>query len=101
MKALYDGSHFWGSGETIGVYYFKVGFKNDGTVTAVRLDSVLCQSDIGKLHEGTKIPNMALYRMLPIVSRGPRKCYKHGGPAASIVTMVFDHVAGELGMDPT
>jgi len=78
-----------------------VGFKDDGTVTAVRVDSSFCNATFEKLWPSTKIPNQYLHKTDPYLSRPPTFCYKHGGCACHISTAIFDHVAGELKMDPT
>lgn len=101
VKMLFDQSHFHGTGQVPGRYNFKVGFKDDGTVTAVEIHSVYCESSLSKLWAATRIPNLYLVKTKPYVNRAPQVCYRHGGVASAIMTMVFDHVAGELGMDPT
>jgi CO/xanthine dehydrogenase Mo-binding subunit len=40
VKVLDDGSCFHGCGEKIGTHYYKVGFKMDGTVTALQIKAV-------------------------------------------------------------
>ncbi len=101
VKVLYDGSHFHGSGEKGGVYNFKVGFKDDGTITAVKMDSFWCRTTFGKIHYATKIPNLYRHELRPHLSKGPVICFKHGAPDTAPITMVIYHVAAELGMDPT
>ncbi|MCK5641079.1 MAG: molybdopterin-dependent oxidoreductase, partial [Gammaproteobacteria bacterium] len=101
VKMLYDGSHFHGQEECGGTYYFRIGFKNDGTITAVDVTSVQAGASLGKLHGGTKIPHQHLQKLDQCYNRPPCVCYKHGAPSTMIVTAVFEHVAGALGMDPT
>jgi xanthine dehydrogenase molybdenum-binding subunit len=105
VKVFLDNSHFHVSGEHGGTYKFKVGFKKDGTITAVKLETIWCAwtgvDQITKLHEGTKIPNLYALKRYPYLNRGQPTCYRHGAPAASVITMIYEHVAGELKMDPT
>jgi CO/xanthine dehydrogenase Mo-binding subunit len=101
VKMLHDGSHFHGAGWEVGTYKFKVGFKNDGTVTAVKIESSYCNATLEKLWPTTKIVNQYLHKMDPYLNRAPTECYKHGGCACHVSTAIFDHVAGELKMDPT
>ncbi|MEM1539423.1 MAG: xanthine dehydrogenase family protein molybdopterin-binding subunit [Candidatus Bathyarchaeia archaeon] len=109
VKYLDDYSNFRGAEHHLGTYKFKVGFKNDGTITAVKVDTIYACRGFGrfmldpvsKLLESTKIPNISLRSIYPLVNRNPTICYKHGAPACTVVTMVINRVAAELGMDPT
>ena len=105
VKLLYDTSHFHGSGETVGTYKFKVGIKNNGEITALQVDSVwngqTLHDQISKFREGTKVENIVYNDTWPHLSRRGNICYKHGGPACSILTQTWLHVGGELDMDPT
>ena len=101
VKVLYDGSHFHGAEEQAGVYKYKVGFKNDGRITAVKMDSVWCRTTFAKISGATGIPNLYRHEVRPFLSKGPIICFKDGAPECMTVTHVIDHVAGELKMDPT
>ena len=104
VKALYDQSHFHGFEEALGVYYFKVGFKKDGKITAVQLRVIspcLIGNFVGKLHQATNITNIQCTQSVPHMNRGPVGPQRAGAPECTVVTAVFEHVAGELGMDPT
>ena len=78
---VFEGSNFHCSGWEIGTYKFKVGFKNDGTVTAARIDSGYCNAALEKLWPSTAIPNQYLSKTGMYLSKGPTICYKHGGAA--------------------
>ena len=104
VKALYDHSHFHGFEEAMGAYYFKVGFKNDGKITAVQLHYIgpcLIGNAVGKLHQGNSIPNIQCTQSVTHQNRGPVGPQRAGAPECTVVTAVFEHVAGELGIDPT
>ena len=101
VKVMYDGSHFYGTGDEPGVYYLKVGAKNDGTITAVKVESFGTRGSVGKMMTSTKIPNFYDHNIFPHMNKGPDHCFRHGAVGCNVQTVVFDHVAGELGLDPT
>jgi xanthine dehydrogenase molybdenum-binding subunit len=99
---------FFGGASDEGAYFVKVGFKNDGTVTAV--DSThygSCQIwpvfyPGLHLHDNTRIPNIKTETKSVWLNKGhtvPTRCEQL--PPSTIQTLVFDRVAAELGMDPT
>jgi len=85
--------------------YFKVGFKNDGTITAVKAKTVYANIQaevVAHLLENTKIPNLYSESIGAQVNRGPvlaLRCEQL--PPVFGIIHVFDRVAAELGMDPT
>jgi CO/xanthine dehydrogenase Mo-binding subunit len=103
VKALYDQSHFHGIEEGFGVYYCKIGFKNDGKITAIQIHYIgACTGGIiAKLYEATGIPNIKCTDSTPHINRGGNGPLRASSIQCSVVTMIFEHVAGELGMDPT
>jgi CO/xanthine dehydrogenase Mo-binding subunit len=104
VKARHESAENCGMEEAFGYYYFKVGFKNDGTVTAVDLRTTFA-SKLGNhprhLYDDSKVGNVRCTATIPFINRPPHMCYKEGAPACIIQTMVFARVAAELGMDPT
>ena len=53
----------------MGAYYFKVGFKNDGKITAVQLHYIgpcLIGNNVGKLHQASSIPHIQCTQSVPI-----------------------------------
>jgi CO/xanthine dehydrogenase Mo-binding subunit len=104
VKALYDQSHFHGFEEALGAYYFKIGFKKSGKITAVELHYIgacLIGNQVGKLHQASNIPNIKCIQSIVHHNRGPVGPQRAGAPECTVVTAVFEHVAGELGVDPT
>lgn len=107
VKLLFDrGEKFYGESGDMMVSRFKVGFKNDGTITAVYLKSIfavnMCTSGIDHFLENTRIPNLKVENMTADVNKAPAWwCRCEQLPNAFCFTLVFDHVAAELGMDPT
>jgi CO/xanthine dehydrogenase Mo-binding subunit len=104
VKVLYDHSHFHGFEEALGKYKFKVGFKNNGKITAVQLHYIgtcLVGDAVGKLYQASNIKNIKCTHDVPHVNRGPVGPQRAGAMECIVVTEVYEHVAGELGMDPT
>lgn len=107
VKLLYDRrGDFFGESVDIMVGYFKVGAKKDGTITAVQMKNVFavfeCCPGIEHFIDNTRIPNL-LCEILPVdVSKAPAWwCRCEQLPNTLCLTLVFDHVATELGLDPT
>jgi CO/xanthine dehydrogenase Mo-binding subunit len=98
---------FYGGEMDEGYYYCKVGFKNDGTITAVKARGVFAnqQWPFGPtLHfiENTKVPNIHGTRHQVRVNKGPNTAIRcEQNPNCHTLTLVFDRVAYELGIDPT
>jgi len=90
-----------------GVFYVKVGFKNDGTITAVSMRGVTLNQDmpifgiVAHLMENTKIPHIQGITEAAWVNKGhtvPTRCEMNINCYA--VNLVCNHVADALGMDP-
>jgi CO/xanthine dehydrogenase Mo-binding subunit len=99
---------FYGGQTDEGVYYFKVGAKKDGTITAVKVRAVMSNMiysifGVAKhLIENTKILNVYGKTEAVMVNKGinvPTRCEQN--PNTHSLTLVFDHVADALGLDPT
>jgi CO/xanthine dehydrogenase Mo-binding subunit len=104
VKALYDHSHFHGFEEAEGAYYFKIGFRSSGKITAVQMHYIgpcLIGNQVGKLHQASNIPNIHCIQQITHHNRGPVGPQRAGAPECTVVTAVYEHVAGELGVDPT
>ena len=98
---------FYGGSMDEGVYDFKIGAKKDGTITAVRAKAVYSNPAWGgqgpALHfeECTKIPNVYGKRSIVQTNKGPNTAVRcEQLPNCLTLTLVFDHVAAELGLDP-
>ena len=99
---------FFGGSMDEGVYSFKVGARRDGTITAVEGSAVLTNQQWPVFHflkhlvENTRIPN--IYGTLKVVmtNKGPTvpvRCEQNANTFSQ--SLIFDHIAGELGLDPT
>ena len=99
---------FYGGEMDEGVYYFKVGAKRDGTITAVKGRAVFANQTlpvfgfIRHLIDNTKIPNVYGKTDAVKVNKGPAvptRCEQN--PNCHSLTLVFNHIAEALGLDPT
>jgi len=97
---------FYGESGDIMVSYTKVGAKKDGTITAVHMKNVAavlqCTTGADHLVDNTRIANITCEGIEADVSKGPTWwCRCEQLPNAFCQTMIFDHVADALGLDPT
>jgi len=107
VKLLYNRSeYFFGESGDMAVTYFKVGAKSDGTITAVQIKNIfavyMCTPGIEHFIDNTRIPNLKCEGLAVDVSKGPAwwdRCEQL--PNCLCLTLVFDRVAAELGLDPT
>jgi xanthine dehydrogenase molybdenum-binding subunit len=98
---------FYGGEMDEGVYYFKVGAKLDGTITAVKGRAVVVNQVmpvfgfVRHFHENTKIPNIYGKTEAVKVNKGPTvptRCEQNSN--CHSLTLVFNHVADAVGLDP-
>jgi xanthine dehydrogenase molybdenum-binding subunit len=84
---------------------FKVGFKMDGTITAVKIRSFFENLSFEPgLHfvENTKIPHVESETFVAQVNKGPVMAIRcEQLPPSFTLIHVFNHVAAEMKMDPT
>lgn len=98
---------FYGGEMDLGIYSYKVGFKNDGTITAVEGKATLANQGlpafgfIKHLIDNTKIPHIYGKQTTVWVNKGPNTAVRcEQNPNAHSMAMVFGHVAAALGLDP-
>ena len=103
VKLLYDESNFYLTGDEAGSYKCRIGVKNDGTITALDWDVVgpFEEQHIEKTHSCTSIKNLRNTQQWALINHGPHICFKHGANCCVPHNVMMDHVAAELGMDPT
>ncbi len=98
---------FYGGEMDEGVYYFKVGIKLDGTITAVQGRAVVTNQMlpvfgiVKHFIENTRVPHVYGITESVRVNKGPTvpvRCEQNSN--CHCLNLVFSHVAGELGMDP-
>jgi CO/xanthine dehydrogenase Mo-binding subunit len=99
---------FYGGEMDEGVYYYKVGFKMDGTITAVQAHAIVTNQFlpvfgiVKHLIDNTRIPNIYGKSESVMINKGPTlatRCEQNSN--CHSMTQVFARVAGELGLDPT
>jgi CO/xanthine dehydrogenase Mo-binding subunit len=99
---------FYGGEMDEGFYFFKVGARKDGTITAVEISAVLSNQwfpvfgTVTHLLENTKIPNISGKLKAVQINKGinvPTRCEQNTN--AMNLTLVFDRVADAFGIDPT
>jgi len=112
VKLMYDQrlSFFYGGNLDAAIHRFKVGAKKDGTITAVQIKGLFANAPPGWIPyngivhfmENTSIPNLYLENRGAHVNVGPTCAYRcEQTPNTLCMTMVFNHVADTLGLDPT
>jgi xanthine dehydrogenase molybdenum-binding subunit len=85
--------------------HFKVGFKNDGTITAVKIDNIVAkmgQYGIDHFEDNTRIPNLMLNYVEAQTNFAPAwwfRCEQNHN--CFCFSAVFAHVADAAGIDPT
>jgi CO/xanthine dehydrogenase Mo-binding subunit len=98
---------FYGGNMDSGVFYAKVGFRKDGTITAVYERAVTLNQDmptfgiVAHLVENTKIAHILGRTEAAWVNKGhtvPTRCEMNIN--CYTLNLVFNRVADELGMDP-
>ena len=97
---------FYGESGDIMVSDFKVGAKKDGTITAVQMKNVfanyMCTTGVEHLVDNTKIPHLRCEGTTAFVNKPPAWwCRCEQLPNVFCQTLIFDHVADALGLDPT
>jgi CO/xanthine dehydrogenase Mo-binding subunit len=99
---------FYGGEMDEGTYYYKVGAKQDGTITAVQARAVVVNQalpvfGIAKhLIDNTRIPHIYAVTESAKVNKGPTyatRCEQNAN--CYTLDLVFNHVADALGLDPT
>jgi xanthine dehydrogenase molybdenum-binding subunit len=108
VKWMFDRREdFYGGEMDEGVYFFKVGAKNDGTITAVQGKALVANQwfpVFGAFHhvsENTKIPNISAQLEAIQVNKGPNvptRCEQNSN--CLTLTLITDRVADALGLDP-
>ncbi len=105
--ALTRREDFYGESMDDGKYFFKVGYRKDGTITAVEARGVMANqiwpffNVLGHFKENTKIPHLYSKTEAVQVNKGPAvptRCEML--PTSLALTAVFTRVADALGMDP-
>jgi xanthine dehydrogenase molybdenum-binding subunit len=92
-----------GNGEEAGSHTLEIGFKDDGSLTAVKGHTEQCYNfarQMENLEEGCKCENLYCVASYYYDNHGTYSCYKDRGTLTNIVSEVFDQIATALDMDP-
>lgn len=107
VKTIYNRrDNFYSLSQDADCYtHFKVGVKNDGTITSVKIDNIcgkMGQYGIDHLMENTRIPNLLLNYVESQINIAPAwwfRCEQNHN--AMCLSAIFEHVAEAVGIDPT
>jgi len=104
VKVVDDYGLSWeGTSYETGLARYKVGFNNDGTIVAVRID-IYQQEGLpitSKFVDVLKTPNIYVHQIHSYWSRPHESCWKDGAANCTLANLVINKVAAHLGMDPT
>ncbi len=103
VKLIDDYGMSWeGTSYETGIGRYKVGFNNDGTIVAIKIE--LYQHEGHPIHskfiDVIKTPNVFVRQIHAYWSKGHESCWKDGAENCTLANMVINKVAAHLGMDP-
>jgi CO/xanthine dehydrogenase Mo-binding subunit len=103
VKVVDDYAMSWeGISFETGKAHYKVGFNNDGTIVAIRID--LYQKSglpvTSKFIDSIKTPNVYVHELHTYWSKAHESCWKDGAANCTLVNLVINKVAAHLNMDP-
>ena len=103
VKVVDDYSMSWeGLSFEVGTAHYKVGFNNDGTIVAIRIDTYQ-KTGIPiteKFIDSLKTPNVYVHEIHSYWSKAHEACWKDGAANCTFVNLIINKVAAHLGMDP-
>jgi CO/xanthine dehydrogenase Mo-binding subunit len=104
VRFLYDSEcHFMFGGQENGTYKYKIGFKKDGTITAVDMTTVNVRNAGGCTEDTRKqtgIKNLREHDYGVLTNEGSKLCYRDGGDFQQVIQQITAHVADALKMSP-
>ena len=104
VKLIDDYGQTWeGTSYETGVSRYKVGFNNDGTIVAIKIDLYQHEGHpvTSKFVDVLKTPNIYVHQIHAYWSKAHESCWKDGATNCTLANMVINKVAAHLGMDPT
>ena len=106
VKILYTRQEEFGAGQMdCSNHYMKIGYKNDGTITAIESTCNFANLSIGPyehFHENSRIQNLDINGPCARVNKPPVGAVRCEQSANSLhFCLANDYVASSLGMDPT
>jgi CO/xanthine dehydrogenase Mo-binding subunit len=103
VKLVDDYGLAWeGTSYETGMARYKVGFNNDGTIVAIRIDIYQQEGHpiFSKFIDVLKTPNVYVHQVHSYWSKGHESCWKDGAANCVLANQVINKVAAHLGMDP-
>jgi CO/xanthine dehydrogenase Mo-binding subunit len=104
VKLIWDEQHWYGSDYGHGYADFKVGFKNDGTITAVSIDNVQTMNGLVEGYDDIEkqsfVKNFRGRGRQANITRGPQMCFRDSTVYSAFNCIVWQKVAAALNMDP-
>ena len=103
VKVVDDYAMSWeGNSFETGIARYKVGFNNDGTIVAIKID--IRQKNglpiTSKFIDSIKTPNVYVHEIHSYWSRPHESCWKDGAANCTLANLVINKVAACLNMDP-
>jgi CO/xanthine dehydrogenase Mo-binding subunit len=104
VKVIDDYAMSWeGVSFETGTAHYKIGFINDGTIVAIKID--LYQKTglpiTSKFIDTIKTPNVYVHEIHSYWSRAHESCWKDGAANCTLANLIINKVAAYLSMDPT
>jgi CO/xanthine dehydrogenase Mo-binding subunit len=103
VKVVDDYSMSWeGTSFETGTARCKVGFNNDGTIVAIRIEThqITGLPLTGKFIDSLKTPNVQVREVRSYWSKPHESCWRDGAANCTFVNLIINKVAACLGMDP-
>lgn len=103
VKVVDDYAMSWeGVSYETGTAHYKVGFNNDGTIVAIRIDTYQKHGHpiVAKFKDTLKTPNIYVRQIRTYWSKAHESCWKDGATNCTFVNLIINKVAAHLGMDP-
>ena len=103
VKVVDDYAMSWeGNSFETGIARYKVGFNNDGTIIAIKID--IRQKNglpiTSKFIDAIKTPNVYVHEIHSYWSRPHESCWKDGAANCTLANLIINKVAACLNMDP-
>jgi xanthine dehydrogenase molybdenum-binding subunit len=103
VKVVDDYGMSWeGTSFEVGSAHYKVGFNNDGNITAIRIDTSQ-KSGLpisSKFVETLKTPNILVHEKHTYWNRPHESCWRDGAANCTFANLIINKVAAFLKMDP-
>ena len=103
VKVVDDYAMSWeGNSFETGIAHYKVGFNNDGTIVAIKIE--IHQKNglpiTSKFIDAVKTPNVYVRAIHSYWSRPHESCWKDGAANCTLANLIINKVAACLNMDP-